>query len=100
MTWPWRKTAVSDGERQSGGAPAPEDRLTGKAGDDLFDEQFEKKLEYLAIVSRRIFSGRSRAERRSKKTGSGIEFADYRQYSPGDDYRQLDWRYTDVWEGF
>jgi len=58
---------------------------------DPFDEEFQKHLEYLAIISRRIFSGSSRAERRSRKTGSGIEFADYRQYSPGDDYRYLDW---------
>jgi uncharacterized protein (DUF58 family) len=58
---------------------------------DLFDDEFQKQLEYLAIVSRRIVSGRIRAERRSKKTGSGIEFADYRQYSPGDDSRYLDW---------
>jgi uncharacterized protein (DUF58 family) len=61
------------------------------ASGDPFDEQFWNKLEYLAIVSRRIFSGRSRAERRSKKTGSGIEFADYRHYCAGDDYRHLDW---------
>ncbi|HEX2676219.1 MAG TPA: DUF58 domain-containing protein, partial [Polyangiales bacterium] len=32
-----------------------------------------------------------RAERRSKKTGSGVEFADYREYSVGDDYRHVDW---------
>ncbi|MCB9623375.1 MAG: DUF58 domain-containing protein [Sandaracinus sp.] len=32
-----------------------------------------------------------RAERRSKKTGAGIEFADHREYAPGDDFRYLDW---------
>jgi uncharacterized protein (DUF58 family) len=63
------------------------------AGEDapLFDEEFQRRLEYLAIVSRRIFAGRTRAERRSKKTGTGIEFADHRQYVPGDDFRYLDW---------
>lgn len=60
-------------------------------GDDLFDEEFQRKLEVLAIVSRRLVAGRTRAERRSKKTGSGIEFADHRQYAPGDDFRYLDW---------
>lgn len=59
--------------------------------DELFDEEFQRKLEYLAIVSRRLYAGRTRAERRSKKTGSGIEFADHRQYTPGDDFRYLDW---------
>src|SRR5262249_35335211 len=58
---------------------------------DLFDEQFIKKLEYLAIVSRKVFAGRMRAERRSRKVGSGIEFADHRDYAPGDDIRYLDW---------
>jgi hypothetical protein len=59
--------------------------------DDLFDDDFQRKLEYLAIVSRRVFSGRMRAERRTKKTGSGVEFADHREYQPGDDFRYLDW---------
>jgi uncharacterized protein (DUF58 family) len=59
--------------------------------DDLFDDEFQRKLEYLALVSRRVFSGRLRAERRTKKTGSGVEFADHRDYQPGDDFRTLDW---------
>jgi uncharacterized protein (DUF58 family) len=58
---------------------------------DLFDDEFQKKLESLAIVSRRVFSGRMRAERRTKKKGSGIEFADHRDYAPGDDFRSVDW---------
>jgi uncharacterized protein (DUF58 family) len=58
---------------------------------DLFDEAFLKKLEYLYIVSKKVFAGRIRAERRSRKVGSGIEFADYREYTPGDDFRYLDW---------
>ena len=58
--------------------------------DDLFDDDFQRKLEYLALVSRRVFSGRLRAERRTKKTGSGVEFADHRDYQPGDDFRTLD----------
>jgi uncharacterized protein (DUF58 family) len=57
----------------------------------LFDEQFLKKLEYLYIVSKKVFQGRLRAERRSRKVGSGIEFADHRDYTPGDDLRYLDW---------
>ena len=63
----------------------------GATDDELFDENFQRKLEYLALVSRRVFSGRLRAERRTKKTGSGVEFADHRDYQPGDDFRTLDW---------
>lgn len=67
--------------------PAP-----GATEDDaLFDEAFQQRLEYLAIVSRRVVSGRHRAERRTRKAGSGIEFADHRVYAPGDDFRTLDW---------
>lgn len=56
-----------------------------------FDEAFLRRLEYLYLVSRRVFAGRLRAERRSKKRGSGIEFADHRDYTAGDDLRYLDW---------
>jgi uncharacterized protein (DUF58 family) len=56
-----------------------------------FDQAFLKKLEYLHIVAKKVFSGRLRAERRSRKTGAGIEFADHRAYTPGDDLRYLDW---------
>jgi uncharacterized protein (DUF58 family) len=59
--------------------------------EDLFDDEFQRKLDYLAMVSKRVFSGAMRAERRTKKTGSGVEFADHRDYAPGDDIRQLDW---------
>src|SRR6187399_1248562 len=62
-----------------------------KAGVSLFDDEFQRKLEMLSIVSRRVFSGRLRAERRSKKKGSGVEFADHRDYVPGDDFRYVDW---------
>jgi len=62
-----------------------------EATTDLFDDDFQKKLETLAIVSRRVFAGRMRAERRSKKKGSGVEFADHRDYVPGDDFRFVDW---------
>lgn len=58
---------------------------------DLFDEAFLKKLEYLHMVSRKTFSGNLRAERRTRKVGSGIEFADHRKYSRGDDFRYIDW---------
>ena len=58
---------------------------------DLFDEQFLKKLEYLHLVSRKAFSGRVRADRRTRKIGSGIEFADHRRYTFGDDFRYIDW---------
>jgi uncharacterized protein (DUF58 family) len=65
--------------------------LAKKPDDDLFGDDFQRKLDYLAVVSRKVFNGRMRAERRTKKSGSGIEFADHRDYQPGDDFRYLDW---------
>lgn len=61
-------------------------------GDALFDADFERRLEGLALVARRVFEGRFRAERRSKKSGAGVEFADHREYAPGDDFRFVDVR--------
>jgi uncharacterized protein (DUF58 family) len=70
-------------------------RLTSsrkRRGDgELFDEAFMKKLEYLDIVAKKAFAGGARGERRSKKIGAGLEFADHRRYSPGDDFKNIDW---------
>lgn len=61
-----------------------------KVEEELFDEEFQRKLDSLVMVSRKVFAGRARAERRSKKSGSGIEFADHRDYTAGDDFRYVD----------
>src|SRR4026209_2621917 len=58
----------------------------------LFDDEFLKKLEYLNIISKRLFAGQLRAERRTRKRGTRLEFADYRAYVAGDDFRHLDWK--------
>ncbi|MDR1384349.1 MAG: DUF58 domain-containing protein [Planctomycetaceae bacterium] len=57
----------------------------------VFDSDFLKKLEYLSLVSRRIFRGQLLAQRRTRQMGGGIEFADHRDYASGDDLRYLDW---------
>ncbi|MFO0953366.1 MAG: DUF58 domain-containing protein [Isosphaeraceae bacterium] len=57
----------------------------------LFDTDFLKKLEYLSLVSKRVFRGQILAQRRTMQLGGGIEFADHREYAPGDDFRYLDW---------
>ncbi len=57
----------------------------------LLDPEFLTKLEQLELVSRKIFAGKMRGERRSKRRGESVEFADYRSYSVGDDLRFLDW---------
>ena len=56
-----------------------------------FDPEFLKTLEYLSLVSRRVFRGSLLATRRSFKAGSGLEFTDHREYTETDDFRYLDW---------
>lgn len=73
-------------------SPAHADRPSpSTAPAALFEGDFLKKLEYLSLVSRRVFRGKILAQRRTKQLGGGIEFADHRQYVPGDDFRYLDW---------
>ncbi len=57
----------------------------------LLDPQFLHRLEQLELVSRKIFTGAVKGERRSKRKGQSVEFADYRNYVIGDDLRFLDW---------
>src|SRR5436309_6334001 len=57
----------------------------------LLDPQFLARLERLELVSKKIFLGRMKGERRSKRKGQSVEFADYRNYVVGDDLRFLDW---------
>jgi uncharacterized protein (DUF58 family) len=59
--------------------------------EQLLDPEFLTRLEQLELVSRKIFLGRLKGERRSKKKGQSVEFADYRNYVVGDDLRFLDW---------
>src|SRR5450759_767810 len=61
------------------------------AATPLLDPEFLHKLEQLELVSRRIFVGRMKGERKSKRRGSSVEFADHRNYSVGDDLRHIDW---------
>lgn len=64
---------------------------TGVEGQQLFNEAFLRRLERLAILSRRAMAGQMQGERRSPKRGQSVEFADFRPYTPGDDVRRIDW---------
>jgi uncharacterized protein (DUF58 family) len=56
-----------------------------------FDESFLRRLESLRVVTRRAAQGTLRADRRARRRGAGMEFADHRDYAAGDDLRLLDW---------
>lgn len=57
----------------------------------LLEPAFLAQLDRLTLVSRRLRAGQMQAERRSPNRGSSVEFADFRTYAPGDDFRMIDW---------
>ncbi len=64
---------------------------------ELFDAGFLRQLESLRLLSRRIVNGRQKAERRSSKRGTSVEFAEYRRFTAGDDWRHIDWNAYARW---
>ncbi len=79
-------TAVTENAAGAGGAARADGPIGGR-----FDDRFLRKLESLALTIRRTTAGRSHGMRRSRRVGAGLEFADHRDYVPGDDLRYLDW---------
>lgn len=57
----------------------------------ILTPQLLAQLERLELVSRKIFRGRMKGERRSKRKGQSVEFSDFRNYVAGDDLRFIDW---------
>lgn len=58
---------------------------------DLLPPDLAGRLQRLELVTRKVFRGRMKGERRSAKKGQSVEFADFRNYVAGDDLRALDW---------
>lgn len=67
-------------------------RIETPATPSLSDPVFIGKLEALYLLARKVLNGSLQADRKSSKKGAGIQFADYSEYSFGDDYRAIDWR--------
>jgi len=61
------------------------------ASSPLLEPQLLRRLEALAVIVRRAVKGQMGGERRSVNRGRSPEFADFRNYTPGDDYRLIDW---------
>jgi uncharacterized protein (DUF58 family) len=58
---------------------------------ELLSPALLARLERLELVTRKVFRGRMKGERKSKRKGESVEFADFRNYVPGDDLRHVDW---------
>lgn len=57
----------------------------------MFNEDFFKKLNKINMYINFKLSGGTQGGRKSKAKGVSVEFSDYRQYAPGDDFRRIDW---------
>ena len=57
----------------------------------LLEPGLLRRLEALALQVRRSITGQVAGERRSRRYGRSVEFADFRSYTPGDDFRLIDW---------
>ena len=57
----------------------------------LLSKEFMRRLDGISLLLRRPVAGHLRGQHRSRRTGVGMIFADYRPYSSGDDIRNLDW---------
>jgi uncharacterized protein (DUF58 family) len=82
---------MSSTASQSAPARTETSRPSSSGAPPLLDPEFLHKLEQLELVSRRIFVGRMKGERKSKRRGSSVEFAEHRNYAVGDDLRHIDW---------
>ena len=59
--------------------------------DVLLTPDLLRRLEQFQLLATRRAKSTSKGERRSRARGHSIEFADYREYVQGDDFRYLDW---------
>jgi len=59
--------------------------------DSLLSAKLLRQLEQFQLLAQRRAKSSARGERRSRSRGQSVEFADYRTYVAGDDFRYLDW---------
>jgi uncharacterized protein (DUF58 family) len=93
------RTSLDAGASPIAGASAPAPATAGtrqvflpsEVDPTVFDEAFLRQLERLLLLMRSPVRGGLKGGRRSVKRGQSVEFADYREYTLGDDLRQLDW---------
>ncbi|MCS7032709.1 MAG: DUF58 domain-containing protein [Phycisphaerae bacterium] len=57
----------------------------------LLTADLMSRLDRLDLLSRKMLAGKLKGERRSKRRGQSVEFADFRNYVVGDDLRFIDW---------
>ena len=63
-----------------------------EAGSNLIDSEVIARLMHVPLMARLPMEGTVSGQHKSPHRGSSVEFAEYRNYTPGDDIRRLDWR--------
>ena len=66
-------------------------RMSTPQSNQLLTPNLLGRLERMELVSRKVFRGRMKGERKSKRKGQSVEFHDFRNYVAGDDLRLIDW---------
>lgn len=69
----------------------PLNPIKSESPEPLLSPALLAKLESMELISRKVFRGRMKGERQSRRKGQSVEFADFRNYVAGDDLRFIDW---------
>src|ERR671917_2023291 len=86
MWWSRNKKSPTESAPETSAAPA----APGPAR--FLDPEVLARIGSLELLARAVVEGFISGLHRSPYTGFSTEFAEYRQYLPGDDLRHLDWR--------
>src|SRR5438128_8891317 len=89
------RSAISGSAARARRAINPDVAITsegdvGSAG-SLLQESFVRRLERLNVLTKGLVRQGVAGEHRSRRHASSVEFADFRKYVPGDDFRRVDW---------
>jgi uncharacterized protein (DUF58 family) len=87
----WLASVRSRAWRPWGRGTAAPDAGNETEGDVLLDEQTLARLRRLSLVAGRARTEGLAGEHRSRRRGTSPEFADFKRYSQGDDFRRIDW---------
>lgn len=80
------------GEPAAGGAPPPDPPAPPSGRPPaVLDPRLLARLDALQLATRRRLAGQLAGDHRSPRHGSSPDFADYREYHPGDDFRRIDY---------
>ncbi|HHT26566.1 MAG TPA: DUF58 domain-containing protein [Firmicutes bacterium] len=65
--------------------------MANKPLGELLDNRFLRQLEHLRLVPGRAATRTDMGDVASRRLGTSVEFTDFREYQPGDDFRTIDW---------